>query len=301
MHLLVGFVLENPMEMSQARYFLALAEELNFTKAAARCNVSQPSLTRAIKLLETELGGPLIRRERGHTDLSELGKLMLPYLREVCIQAHEAKKHAKDFCKTSVKRLRLGVMCTIAPEPLLSLVEAINKDHPDVDLEIVDANAARLEEQLLGGQLDVCLYCRPDTHDDRIHYLKIFDERMVIVLSPDDNLSIRPALRLADLNDQRYLHRTNCEFSGSNIFDSCDAKWHAVYHSDRDDWILAMVAAGLGFGFLPESSAMHSGVLVRPLVEPRNLARGLYRDRPRPPILQRGRSLGAGGGTKRLA
>ena len=68
------------MEMHQIRYFLAVAEELNFTKAAERCNVSQPALSRAIQALEQELGGPLFRRERSHTHLSELGRMVQPHL-----------------------------------------------------------------------------------------------------------------------------------------------------------------------------------------------------------------------------
>ncbi|MBV8650613.1 MAG: LysR family transcriptional regulator, partial [Alphaproteobacteria bacterium] len=71
------------MEMHQIRYFLAVADALNFTRAADKCNVAQPSLTRAIKLLEEELGGPLLHRERARTHLSELGKMVLPYLTQV--------------------------------------------------------------------------------------------------------------------------------------------------------------------------------------------------------------------------
>src|SRR3712207_8365018 len=67
-----------PVEMHQVRYFVALCETLNFTRAAERCNVAQPSLTRAIKLLEDELGGPLFNRERNRTHLTELGRMMEP-------------------------------------------------------------------------------------------------------------------------------------------------------------------------------------------------------------------------------
>ena len=71
------------MEMQQIRYFLALCEERNFTRAAERCNVAQPSLTRAIKMLDEELGGPLFHRERAATHLSELGRLVTPHLEQV--------------------------------------------------------------------------------------------------------------------------------------------------------------------------------------------------------------------------
>ena len=70
------------MEMHQVRYFLAVARTLNFTRAAEECNVAQPSLTRAIKQLEDELGGDLFRRERPHAQLTELGQRMLPLLQQ---------------------------------------------------------------------------------------------------------------------------------------------------------------------------------------------------------------------------
>ena len=66
------------MEMHQVRYYVALCETLNFTRAAEQCNVTQPALTRAIRSLEDKAGGPLIHRERGNTHLTELGRLMLP-------------------------------------------------------------------------------------------------------------------------------------------------------------------------------------------------------------------------------
>src|SRR5215207_9095846 len=102
------------MEMHQVPYFLAVAEELNFTRAAERCNVAQPSLTRAIKLLEGELGGPLFNRERANTHLS--------YLEQVYEQTREAKRQALDFVKLKKTILKLGVMCTIAPDQLVDLV-----------------------------------------------------------------------------------------------------------------------------------------------------------------------------------
>ena len=129
------------MEMHQIRYFLALCEELNFTKAAERCNVAQPSLTRAIKLLEDEFGGELVNRERGNTHLTELGRMMRPHLAEVYETAQLARSEADKLKKEKRVTLRLGVMCTIAPAPLLVLVDNLGRRHSDLDLEVIDSSA----------------------------------------------------------------------------------------------------------------------------------------------------------------
>src|SRR5664279_4758989 len=85
------------MEMHQVQYFLALCEEQNFTRAAKRCGVSQPSLTNAIKRLERTLGGPLFLRDRRNIELTELGRVVKPYLRQLNQSAYEAKRKAETF------------------------------------------------------------------------------------------------------------------------------------------------------------------------------------------------------------
>ena len=88
------------MEMHQIRYFLAICKELNFTRAAKRCGVAQPSLTRAIKRLEDELGGPLFHRDQKSTRLSTLGKLVQPQFTQIELRARTARRQAKIFLES---------------------------------------------------------------------------------------------------------------------------------------------------------------------------------------------------------
>jgi LysR family hydrogen peroxide-inducible transcriptional activator len=94
------------MEMHQIRYFLAVAETLNFTCAAERCNLTQPALTRAIQKLEEELGGLLLRRECNLTHLSDLGRLMKPHLEQILAESESAKTQAKEFLRLDNARSR---------------------------------------------------------------------------------------------------------------------------------------------------------------------------------------------------
>ena len=260
------------MEMHQVRYFLAVAEELNFTRAAERCNVAQPSLTRAIKLLEAELGGLLFHRERANTHLTELGRMVRPYLETVQRDSHEAKRQASEFTKLKKTTLKLGVMCTIAPNQLVDLVCGLQTRHPGIELEIIDASARQLEDRLIAGDLEVAIYCIPGQEpDERLHYMPLFREQFVIVLPQGHRLAARNVVTPEDLSGERYLNRVACEFNGyagpiwrERGFTGCDT----VYRSERDDWILAMVASGLGFGFMPASCATHPLVVTRPIIDP---------------------------------
>jgi LysR family transcriptional regulator, hydrogen peroxide-inducible genes activator len=277
------------MEMHQIRYFLAVSEELNFTRAAERCNVAQPSLTRAIRLLEEELGGPLFHRERTRTHLSELGRMVAPYLTEVLQRTQAVKQQATDFVKMKRTMLKLGVMCTVAPVLLVKVIGALQSRHEGIELELIDASAPELEQRLLNGDLEVAIYCLPgDEPDERLHYLPLFREQYMIVVHPGHPLAAKPAVQVSDLHGQRYLNRINCEFNGyaGPIWREHGADYTMVYRSERDDWILAMIAAGLGFGFMPEYSIQHDGVVARKLIEPefwREVSLVTVRGRPHSP------------------
>lgn len=258
------------MEMHQVRYFLAIAEELNFTRAAEMCNVTQPTMTRAIKLLEQELGGALVNRERNQTHLTEFGRMMLPYMQQIWHQATEARRQAAAFNHAERAVLRVGLMCTIAPSMLLALVRNMRANHPSVELQILDATSSQLEAKLLAGDLDVAILAQPEPVVDRLHHVPLFREPFVIAVAKDDPLAGQAQISVRDLDGQNYLERINCEFGGfaERIFDEQGVKDTTVYRSDRDDWILAMTAAGLGYAFIPEQCATHPEVITRPLVQP---------------------------------
>jgi LysR family transcriptional regulator, hydrogen peroxide-inducible genes activator len=279
------------MEMHQVRYFLALCEDLNFTRAADRCQVTQPALTRAIMALEKELGGPLFHRERANTHLSELGRTMRPYLEQVYRETENAKRHAEDFRRLQNTPLRLGLMCTIAPALLLDLIAILHARHPGVALQIIDHAAQRLHANLLSGELEVAIYALPETRaDERLHYLPLFDEDFGIVMHPAHRLASATVVRVRDLNGEHYLSRVHCEYGGpaDRAFEQQGVECPTVYESERDDWILAMIAAGLGIGFMPELCAKHPGVVYRPLIEPkftRQVSLVTVRGRPHSPAV----------------
>ena len=134
------------MELHQVRYFVAVSRLLNFTRAAEQCNVTQPSLSRAIKLLEEELGGLLFRRERESAHLTDLGHLVHPHLQSVYDHSRLAKDLSQDF--VGKWPLKLGIMSTISADEVVDLIANIRTRHPDVELRLCDANAKDLRTRL---------------------------------------------------------------------------------------------------------------------------------------------------------
>ena len=258
------------MELHEIRYFLALAETLNFTRAAEACNVTQPALTRAIKSLEDKLSGVLIHRERGNTHLTELGRMMRPYFEEAFAHMNEARRRAEDFTRLRAAPLTVGVMCTIGPTKLIDLFGAFSARHAGVELYLRDGAAGQLEDQLLRGEIDVAIYCRPEAPNDAVHTLSLFEERFVIGLAESHPLTRLDVVRVRDLEGQSYLSRVNCEYRDfmREIREEMGVDIRRPYSSERDDWIQCMVLAGLGFTVLPEFAVSVPGLVTRPLVEP---------------------------------
>jgi len=278
------------MEMQQVRYFLALARTLNFTRAAEQSNVSQPALTRAIQQLEHELGGPLFHRERANTHLSELGRMMLPYLEQIFTQTEAAKQHAKSIKKLDNVTLRIGAMCTIGPAMISDLIVKFRIAHPNVDLEVVEEGSTELMDMLTRGDLNLALFGLPEPLDVRFHGLPLFAERFVIALPPDHPLAAHNVVRCSDTHEEPYVSRANCE-----IFDyarrqlrELGVHWKKVFSSERDDWVQGMIKAGLGIGFFPELSVTDPALVTRRLVDPefvRTISLVTVRGRPHSPAV----------------
>jgi LysR family transcriptional regulator, hydrogen peroxide-inducible genes activator len=259
------------MEMHQVRYFLAVAQELNFSRAAEKSNVSQPSLSRAIQQLEGELGGPLFHRERHLTHLTDLGQMVRPHLETVYNAAVKAKRLSQDLSQLKRVPLKLGIMSTISPDEIVDLIAALKTRHEGLELRLCDANARDLRDRLLAGDLEAVIYALPgEETDERTHIMPLFNEQMVIAIHQDHKLANERAFPVKELDGESYIHRMNCEFAGyaDHILQDKGVTCTPTYWSERDDWTMAMVAAGLGFAFMPANAVKHPGVVALPVVEP---------------------------------
>lgn len=258
------------MEMHEVRYFLAACETLNFHKAAAQCHVTQSALTRAIQKLEAELGSHLFRRERNHVQLTDFGRLMRPHLEEVLGRSKNAQQVARSFLKLEAAPLTLGVMCTIGPLRFVGFLNDFRERHPGIEVSVIESVPSRLSELLLDGGLDIGLMAQPMPFDPRLNVEPIYRERFGLAFPSGHRFEQRNTLHVTDVAGEPYLSRINCEYRNfiGELCNQYGIDVRRAYRSEREDWIMAMVAAGMGVCFLPEYSATHPGVLHRPVADP---------------------------------
>lgn len=279
------------MEMHHVRYFLALAETLNFTQAAQRCGVSQPAMTRAVQQLEVELGGRLFHRERQRTHLSELGRMMTPYFETIAAGAENARSAAHAFARLERARIEIGVMCTIGPSAIAASIAGFCRDFPQIDTAVTDTGGDAVKQRLLDGTLHVGLLSEAGEIDGRLHRIPLFKERFFVVMRDDDPLAQLAEIPCIRLNGAPYANRTNCEYFAtvSAAFRERAISMRQVFSSERDDWVLAMIRAGIGVGIFPEHSVENrKSLALRPLVDPsfeRVVALVTVRGRPHAPAV----------------
>src|SRR5258706_6567591 len=242
------------MEMHQIRYFLAVCDSLNFTRAAETCNVTQPALTRAIQKLEEELGSLLLHRERSRTHLTDFGQLMRPHLEQIAANAEKAATTAKSFLKLDEAPLRLGVMCTVGPTRCIGLLAQFNKEHPGVDVTLSEGVPAALIESLQAGDLDIALMIQPTEMNDKVRVEPIYRERFVVAFPPGHRFGRMNAVKTSDCGGESYLVRINCEYINhwDGFLRDNKIEMREAYRSEREDWIQTMVMAGMGICFIPE-------------------------------------------------
>lgn len=257
------------MEIHQIRYFLAAADALNFTRAAERCNVSVPSLTRAIRLLEDELGGELFRRERHLTHLTDLGRLMQQHL-SVALDATELAQQEAARRVNADTHLKMGVVSTMPSRHLVSYLRALRSAGPDVRLQIWEANCEELSDALLKGELDIGILTLPE-YSDRLRPIALFRERYFVAFAKGHRYDAMETVPMREFEGEAYIKRLHCEFPSNFIRLNVAKPYQGVdtrYMSEREDWVQAMVSAGLGMTVMPEYLPIVDGIEMRLVTEP---------------------------------
>ncbi|MTV18896.1 MULTISPECIES: LysR family transcriptional regulator [Bradyrhizobium] len=243
------------MEMHQVRYFLAVARTLNFTRAADECNVTQPSLTRAIKQLEAELGGDLFRRERP-AGLTELGQRMHPLLKQCYEAAVGARSLASSFKSGEIGALRIALTHSIDLSLLIPFLDQIKRQFNRLEFRFLRGNGREVGDMLKKGEAELGIAAELDPNWERLDTWPLFTEDFQLVVNADHRLAGQDSIDLDDLRSEQLLSRGYCEH-GSRLNAALREHGVDVDHcheisSERD--LVELLEAGIGIAVVPDTS-----------------------------------------------
>lgn len=247
------------MEMQQVRYFLAVARTLNFTRAAEECNVTQPALTRAIKQLEDELGGELIRREGRNSHLTDLGNRMRPLLQQCYDSAIGAKQLAAKVKKGEVASLSIAVSRTFDLDLLTDSLGEVHRSFPGLQMKIRRGNGMAIAELLKNGDVDLAVAGMLGEDWDRLDSWPMFTEHFEIVASHGDE---PVELSVEIFQTSRFIHFSgadDCDFPRSGLI-ALGVSVDDAHQMDSMRDMESLLAAGFGAAVIPASVLRKAGL-----------------------------------------
>ena len=248
------------MELRQLEYFVAVTEEANFTRAAARVHVAQPGVSAQVRKLERELGQDLLDRSGRAVSLTEAGEAVLPYAR-AALRAVEGARLAVDELAGLLRgRVAVGALTSTSSEDLdlPGLLADFHRDHPAVEITLSEDNSDRMIEALKDGRLDLALVSLGGKTVPGIETRVVTDERLVAAVGRDDSLAERTTVNLRALKEKSLISLPRGTGIRALLDEACAAAGFRprVLIEAGDPNVLARLAGrGLGVAVLPESLA----------------------------------------------
>ena len=270
------------MTLTELRYLVALSEASHFRKAADACNVSQPTLSIAIKKLEDELGISLFERARHKVSPTPIGERIVAQARTILQEINNLVALAEQGKDPLGSVLSVGAIFTVGPYLFPKLVPRIKQLAPDMPMYIEESYTADLRVKLSRGALDAIFVALPFTEPEVVTRA-LFDEPFVVLLREDHELASASTIKPAELVKHKVLLMGEGHCFRDQVLEACpglqqsiaehNSRDHAVVEGSSLETLKHMVASGMGITVLPESAAStalysNGELVVRPFSDP---------------------------------
>ncbi|MBF2026877.1 MAG: LysR family transcriptional regulator [Oscillatoriales cyanobacterium C42_A2020_001] len=259
------------MELRHLHYFIAVAEELNFSRAAERLHMAQPPLSQQIRQLETELGFQLFHRTKRQVQLTEAGQTFLVEVQQVLQQLDHAVHVGRQASRGEVGQLAIGFVSSTAYNVLPPILQAFRRQVPNVTLELQELTTREQLQALVEGKLDVG-FARPPVEQPELATATIFREPLMVALPDSHPLQKRDQVSVRSLANEPFILFPRVVAPGlyDPIISLClqvGFSPQVVQEAIQMQTIVSLVAAEMGVAIVPLSlqNLQRQGVIYKPL------------------------------------
>jgi LysR family transcriptional activator of glutamate synthase operon len=262
------------MELRQLRYLVALAEEGNFTRAAANEHIAQPALSQQIRRLEDELGLALVERTTRRVALTEAGELLGVRCRRILTELDAAESELQALRGMHTGHVSIGAMHTMGPVDLSLALALFRERHPNVSFTVREQSSEEMAEMLRVDEIDLAFLSVTERVESRgLGLHQLVSEELVVLLPPAHRLAKRTQLRMAELAGEPFISFR----AGARLREllvaagrQADFEPQVTLESNESQRVRRLVSRGLGVAILPRSDAEGPGadVAVSTLTEP---------------------------------
>jgi LysR family transcriptional regulator, hydrogen peroxide-inducible genes activator len=260
------------MEIHQLRYFLAVYQARNFSRAAERCHVAQPSLSQQIMKLEDELGEKLFERNKRDVALTPAGELFRHHAERVIDELEAAREKMRDVRGLVRGKVELGALPTVAPYFLPAILKEFSALHPGIEVSINEDTTANLARAVENKDLDLALISAPAEGRSLVS-CELFNEALWLALPAEHPLTRKRTLTASDLETEPFIVMKESHCLGGQALQFCQSRGFSPrvsFRSAQIETVHAFVAAGLGVSLVPAMALRgdgYDGVVYRPLKE----------------------------------
>ncbi len=260
------------MEYRRLRFFIAVAEELHFTRAASRLRVAQPHLSQEIRKLEREIGVELFARTKRSVALTPAGRIFLDRARAIFDVTADAVHAAQRASRGETGKLTVGFVSAAAYAVMPNAIARFRRSHPDVELVLNELNSDEGVEEVRSGRLDVCLLHPPRSLEPALGVDVAWQESMVVALPRSHRFARTRRISLSKLKTEPWVlwRREIASRLYDEIFAACASSGfepRVVQRTVRLATVVSLVASGVGLALVPATSAQMGikSVVFRPL------------------------------------
>lgn len=283
------------MTLNELRYIVAVAQELSFGRAAAKCFVSQPALSVAIQKLEDELGAPLFERGKSEVTVTPVGERIVEQAQRVLEEVARIREIAQSGRNQLVGPLKLGVIYTVAPYLLPDLIPALHARAPEMPLDLEENLTEVLEAELKSGRLDAAIVALPFAPPG-VATLFLYEEPFQVVVPAEHKWARRKSVHPDELSGEHAILLNVGHCFRDQVLDACPELNRQDVPTARTnslETVRNMVASGLGVSVLPRDALTpkyHSRLVVPvPFAKPapsRRVALAYRKSFPRPQAIE---------------
>lgn len=241
------------MELHQLRYFVAVAETENFTRAAARSHVTQPALSQQIMKLESEVGHKLFHRLGRKAVLTEAGVAFLERARRILFEVENAVRELGDH-PSMERRITVGAVQTVMPYLMSPLIAAVRQSHPNLLVNAQEDFRANLVRGVIDGDLDLAVVPTP-VKDHRISVEPLLSEPLLLVVGKNHPIASRSEISLNDLADETFISLGDSSALATQVrtfFGDQKLQPRIGFRCAQVATLKLFVAMGLGISLLPQ-------------------------------------------------
>jgi DNA-binding transcriptional LysR family regulator len=247
------------MQLQQLAYFVAVADQGHFTRAAAEMNVAQPSLSQQIRALEKDLGTPLFHRLPGRIELTAAGAELLPLARRLLADAGTLRRVVRELNDLDRGRVRLGATPSLCTSLLPGILGDFRREYPGVVIAVSEGGSRDLQRQLTEGALDLALVIdsRLEDQESRLRTLPLFSEELVLISAAESDRT-EGLLNVGDLRGRPLvMFRPGYDLRETTLAACAREGFEPTFSVEGGemDAVLAFVAAGLGAAVVPNGVA----------------------------------------------